>query len=96
MTRILSALLLGAILVCGAAPAGAQLQVGAGDTIESVLKAQNGKRVTLRLRSNQELTGIVRMSSARLVQLGALSGREFFDAVVPLEAIDAVIVRTKE
>jgi hypothetical protein len=88
--------LLGAVLACGAAPAVAQLQVGAGDTIESVLKAQNGKRVTLRLRSNQELTGVVRTSNARVVQLGALSGREFFDAVVPLEAIDAVLVRTKE
>jgi hypothetical protein len=78
------------------APAHAQLQVGAGDNVESVLKGQTGKRVTLRLRSNQELTGVVRMSNARVVQLGALSGREFFDAVVPLEAIDAVLVRTRE
>jgi len=31
-----------------------------------------------------------------VVQIGAVSGREFFDAVVPLEAIDAVLVRTKE
>jgi len=31
-----------------------------------------------------------------VVQLGGLSGREFFDAVVPLEAVDAVLVRTKE
>lgn len=82
--------------IAWAVPAGAQLQVGAGDTVESVLKAQNGKRVTLKLRSNQELTGIVRTSSARLVQLGAVSGREFFDAVVPLEAIEAVLIRTKE
>ena len=95
MRHFISLLLLTTSLAC-AAPAYAQLQVGAGDTIESVLKAQNGKRVTLRLRSNQEITGVVRMSSARLVQIGAISGREFFDAVVPLEAIDAVLIRTKE
>ena len=88
--------LLAAVAFAGAAPAGAQLQVGASDTVESVLKAQNGKRVTLKLRSNQELTGIVRMSGSRVVHLGAVSGREFFDAVVPLDAIEAVLIRTKE
>jgi hypothetical protein len=31
-----------------------------------------------------------------VVQIGAVSGREFFDAVVPLEAVDAVFVRTKD
>jgi hypothetical protein len=78
-----------------AAPAAAQLQVGPGDTVESLLRAQKEKRVTLRLRSGQEVTGIVRAGNARVVHLGAITGREFFDAVVPLEAIDAVLVRTQ-
>ncbi len=94
MKRMISTLFVAAALAC-AAPVYAQLQVGAGDTVESVLRAQKDKRVTLRLRSGQELTGVVRMSNANVVQLGALSGREFFDAVVPLEFIDAVLVRTK-
>ena len=97
MRRIISALLISAALACAAAPAaGAELQVGAGDTVESVLRAQKDKRVTLRLRSGQEITGTVRMSNARVVQLGAISGREFFDAVVPLESVDAVLIRTRE
>lgn len=65
------------------------------DTIQSIAAAQKGKRVTLRLRSGQELTGVLRASTDRLVVLGELSGREFFDAVIPLEAVEAVIVRTK-
>ena len=28
--------------------------------------------------------------------LGALSGREFFDAVVPLDAVEAVLIRTRQ
>ena len=91
----ISTLLIAAVLAF-AVPAHAQLQVGPNDTVESVLRAQKDKRVTLRLRSNQEITGVVRMSNARVVQIGAVSGREFFDAVVPLDAIDAVLVRTKE
>lgn len=95
MLRTMWTLITAAMLAC-AAPAAAQLQVGAGDTVESVLRAQKDQRVTLRLRSGQELTGVVRMSNARVVQLGAVSGREFFDAVVPLEAIDAVLIRTRQ
>jgi len=82
-------------LAC-AAPAAAQLEVGAGDTVESVLKAQSGKRVTLRMRSGQEISGTVRTVGGKLVQIGAVTGREFFDAVVPLESIDAVLIRTKQ
>lgn len=80
-----------------AAPALAQdVSISASDTTQSVMTAQKGKRVTLRLRSGQELTGTVREATAKLVVLGAVSGREFFDAVVPLEAVDAVLVRTKQ
>ena len=50
----------------------------------------------MRLRSGQEITGTVRAVTGRLVQLGAVTGKEFFDAVVPLEAVDAVLVRTKD
>lgn len=70
--------------------------VAPADTIRSVVSTQKGKRVTLRMRSGQELTGTVRESTDRLVVLGELAGRELFDAVVPIEAIDAVVVRTKQ
>ena len=84
-------------LLLAAAPAlAADLKVAAGDTVESVLAAQKDKRVTVRLRSGQELTGTVRMVGSRVVQLGGLTGREFFDAVVPLDAVEAVLVRTKD
>ena len=88
-----------AIAIAGiafATASAAELKVAASDTIETVLAAQKGKRVTVRLRSGQEMTGTVAMSSAKLVQLSAPTGKEFFDAVIPLEAIEAVFVRTKD
>lgn len=97
MRTLISAFLLGSALACAAAPTAAQeLRVGANDTVESVLAAHKGKRATVRLQSGQELTGIVRNVTGRLVQIGALSGKEFFDAVVPLTAVQAVIIRTRE
>jgi hypothetical protein len=76
--------------------ASAELRVSGNDTMQSVLTAQKGSRVTVRMRSGQDITGVVRDVSQRVVQIGAVSGREFFDAVVALEAVDAVFVRTKE
>jgi hypothetical protein len=52
--------------------------------------------VPVKTRSGQEITGTVRMVSPKLVQLGQVAGKEFFDAVVPLEAVEAVLVRTKD
>lgn len=89
------ALVLASLLL--ALPAQAQdLAISANDTLQSVLAAQKGKRVTLRLSGGQEITGVLREATARLVVLGALSGREFFDAAVPLEKVEAVLVRTKQ
>ena len=72
-----------------------EVSITANDSIQSVLAAQKGKRVTLRLRSGQEYTGAVRDINAKVVVLGTLSSREFFDAVVPLETVDAVLIRVK-
>lgn len=73
-----------------------EFAVKAGDTIQKLLEERKGKRVTLRFQGNEELTGKVRTVTKELVQLGELSGREFFDAVVEVSRISAVIVRVKE
>ena len=93
--RTLLAALACTALLCSAAYA-QEVSITASDSTQSVLSAQKGKRVTLRMRGGQELTGTVRDANARLVVLGALSGREFFDAVVPLDAVEAVLIRTKQ
>ena len=71
------------------------ISVSVADTVTSVAAAQKGKRVTLRLRSGQEITGTLREATDKLVVLGELSGREFFDAAVPVAAIEAILVRAK-
>lgn len=94
MSRLLVALF---VLGLFTAPAFAQeLGIAGADTAQSVIAAQKGKRITLRLRSGQELTGVVRDANAKLVVLGALQGREFFDAAIPLDSVEAVLVRIKQ
>jgi len=69
--------------------------VTAGTTIESILAAQQGKKVTLKLGPNDELSGTVKVVTKDVVQLTELTGREFFDAVVELKSVKAVIVRAR-
>jgi hypothetical protein len=88
------ALILIAIAFGLAAQQETKLTVGKDDTIRSVLSAQVGKRVTLKLDS-EELTGVVRSVGDHAVHLGDLTGREFFDAVVDLDEVSAVLIRVK-
>jgi hypothetical protein len=88
--------MLGITLTCTGALAADEVRISGNDTVQSVLTSLKGKRVTVRVRSGQELTGTVRDATGRLVQLGGLSGKEFYDAVIPLDAVDAVLVRTKD
>lgn len=86
-------------VLCGAPAAAvaqdARLEVQDGDQLEDVLKRQVGKRVSLVMSSGPELTGVVVKVGRRVVHLGELQGREFFDAVVGLDRVQAVVVRVR-
>ena len=95
MRRSAAVLYLCSVLL--AAPAFAEPPaVKPGDNLHAVLEAYQGKRVTVRLQGNDELTGKVRLVGKEVLHLGELSGREFFDAVIDLSKVSAVIVRTRE
>jgi hypothetical protein len=52
-------------------------------------------RVTVRLRGGTEITGTVGPTGNLSVIIKALSGKEFFDAYVPYDAITCVEVQTR-
>lgn len=64
------------------------------DIAASVLKRQAGQRVELRLKSGEKITGKVEAVGEKAVHLSALTGQDFFDAVVLLEDVSAVVIRT--
>jgi len=67
-----------------------------GDTIQTVLEGQKGKRVTVRLQGGEELTGKVVFISKELVRLEEITRREFYDAVVEVSKVEAVILRVRD
>ncbi|KAA0254121.1 MAG: hypothetical protein EDX89_11475 [Acidobacteria bacterium] len=81
-----------------AAPAAGEkkMQIEKTDTLASVLERLEGKAVRLRLAgSGEELSGKLTVVGKDVVQLSELSGREFFDAVVRVDQIAAVVVQTR-
>jgi 4-hydroxy-3-methylbut-2-en-1-yl diphosphate synthase IspG/GcpE len=92
----LVAVLLALCLAWTQAGFGAELAVKPGDTIGKLLEDHVGKKVTVRLSAGEELTGKVKVVTKEVLHLGGLTGKEFFDAVVDVNKIQAVIVRVKE
>ena len=63
------------------------------ETIHAALAARVGQKVTVKLSSGDELTGTVRRVGDDLVHLGDLTGKEYFDALISVRAVTAVIYR---
>ena len=72
-----------------------KLEVRSPDTVKTVLDRLVGKRVSLVLTTGPELAGVVSVVGDKVVMLTDLTNREFFDGVISMEHIAAVIVRTR-
>ena len=97
MKAFLLALLLCSASLAAAPSAPAQeaaLDVSA-DAIKVNLERQVGKRVRLRLLSGQDVDGTVVAVGAAAVHMSRLAGMDFFDGVVRLDQIAAVIIRVR-
>jgi hypothetical protein len=65
------------------------------ESLKQALDQLIGKRVKLKLTSGQDMEGTVASVAAQTVQLTQLAGAEFFDAMIRLDHVSAVIVRVR-
>ena len=72
-----------------------KLEFQPADTVRAIIERQTGQVVEFRLKSGEKLGGKVEKLGEKLVHLSQLTGAEFFDAVVVLDDISAVVVRSK-
>jgi hypothetical protein len=73
----------------------AGLDPKADDTVKSVLARQVGQTVELRLKNGEKIAGKVELVGKDLVQLTQLTGAEYYEAVVVMDDIAAVVARAK-
>ena len=64
-------------------------------TMRDVISEYSGKVLALRLASGEEIEGTVAAVGNGLVHISKLTGKEFYDAVVSIDKIVAVRMRTR-
>jgi hypothetical protein len=72
-----------------------KFELQADYSVKEILKGQEGKRVTISTASGQEFDGVVAKVGDHLVHISSLTGKEFYDAVVPLDQISAIVFRAR-
>ena len=92
--KTLQLLFLVMLLTGTAAFADGKLEFQPTDTVKTVLDKQVGQKVELRLKGGEKLAGKVEKVGDKAVHLSAIAGQELFDAVVVLEDVAAVLIRT--
>jgi hypothetical protein len=95
MKKALALLVLALMIGTAIIAQDAKFSVSKDDTIRNVLSKQAGSKVTLRLDSGEEMSGTVKMVGDKVVHLSELTGKEYYDAVIDLEEVAAVIVRAR-
>jgi hypothetical protein len=73
----------------------AKFELQASATMKEVLADRVGKRTVLRFRSGEDIDGTVTMVGNGLVHVTRLAGKDFYDAVVDIGTISAVIFQAR-
>jgi len=71
------------------------MKINIHESMKDQLARHKGKHITLRLTSGCELEGELEELGDQVLQLTELTGMEFYDAIVRLDTIAALVVRTK-
>jgi hypothetical protein len=72
-----------------------KINLQSSDTLHDILERNVGQVIELRLKSGEKIGGKVAKLGDRVVHLSQLTGAEFYDAVVAIDDVTAVVVRVK-
>jgi hypothetical protein len=72
-----------------------KLDLQASDTVHSILEHQVGKPVELRMKSGEKIGGKLEKVTDKLIHLSQLTDADFYDAVVEIDSIAAIVVRVR-
>ena len=63
--------------------------------MKDLLTSYTGKRVSVKVDGGEALEGTITKVGSHLVHLSKLSGKDFYDAVVVIDRINAVVLRVR-
>ncbi len=71
------------------------MKINIHESMKDLLARHKGSHITLRLNSGLELEGELEELGDHVLHVTELAGMEYYDAIVRLDTIAALIVRTK-
>jgi len=74
----------------------AKFELKPGAKMWEVLAERTGKRTTLRMQSGEDIEGTIVHVGDGLVHVSKLAGKDFYDAMVNIDRISAVIVKVRD
>ncbi len=92
---LLFMLMMPAVSAADASAQEAKFEIKASATISDVLQDRVGKRTTIRTQSGEDIEGTVVTVGNSVVHVTNLAGKEFYDAVISIDRISAVIIRVR-
>ena len=92
-TSFISSLILAAMFAATTAFAGPGLGFTETDTVKTVVERQAGQQVELRLKSGEKISGKVAKVGEKSIHLVEITGQEFYEALVLIDDVSAVVVR---
>lgn len=95
LNRLFLPLFLAVALVTATAFAQTKIELQPTDTVQTILEKQVGQTVELRMKSGEKIGGKLEKLNDKLAHLSALTGADYFDGVVVIDNIAAVVVRAK-
>jgi hypothetical protein len=72
-----------------------KIELQPSDTVQTILEKQVGQTVELRMKSGEKIGGKLEKLNDKIAHLSALTGADYFDGVVVIDSIAAVVVRAK-
>jgi hypothetical protein len=64
-------------------------------TLKDVLVENIGKRAQIKLDTNESIEGTITTVGDNLVHIARLSGKDYYDALIRLDRINAVIIKVR-
>lgn len=73
----------------------AKFELKSSSSIPDILRERTGKRIIIRVQSGEDIEGTVAEVRDSVVHVTQLAGKEFYDAVISIDRISAVIIRVR-
>ena len=73
----------------------ASYQIQPTDNLRGILQARVGEQLYIQTRNGSEINGKLEAVGEQVIQVSRIAGRDFYDAVVRIDAVETVIVKVR-